>query len=344
MPSTSILPENITASLRVVASRSATGEPLGAEVVESVKLLHSVDPRDLVQAEREIVGAAALYRCHGEPSRMEKLFTGRVSDADRLRSTERLEFLFLFHRDGRMREAALRKITGPLPSAFLFSAVAWRLNDWAEPVRKAAVECAARTFPATSARVVAQAACVLLTRQATWGRWGGEREILNAAFERRDVASCLADIMGASATGPMASLLRQALRTDGMDAHLRRLAVDAVQPAVRAAAIQTLIKGRAEWPVGWRWRWIDRSMGVRRRETAFETRPLAVRADMESMIMLGLDDRAGTVRSVAMSGLIQEQSAVADARALASAMLDDRSPAVRERAEFVIKRAEETSS
>lgn len=311
------------------------------EVVESVTPLDRVDPRDLAQAEREIVGAAALYRCYGEPSRMEKLFTGRVSDADRLRSIERLEFLFLFHRDGRMREAALRKITGPLPSAFFFSVVTWRLNDWAEPVRQAAVECAARTFPSTSARVVAQAACVLLTRQATWGRWGGERNILNAAFERRDVASCLADIIGASATGPMASPLRQALRADGMDAHLRRLAVDAVQPAVRAAAIQTLIKGRAEWPVGWRWRWIDKSMGVRRRETAFATRPLAVRTDTESTIMLGLRDRAATVRSAAMSGLMQERSAVADARALASAMLDDRSPAVRERAEFVIGRAEE---
>lgn len=344
MRSTPVLPNWAIASLRAIGSKLEAGEQLGLEVAESARMLDCVDPRDLAQAEREIVEAAALHRWRREPSLMEKLFASRVSDADQLRSVERLEFIFLFHRDGRMREAALHKIAESLPSAFIFATVAWRLNDWAEPVRRAAMECAARTFPSTSPRIVADAASVLLTRQATWGRWGHEREVLDAAFERRDVGSYLADIIGTSATGPMASLLRQTLRNASMDVHLPRLSIDAVQPAVRAAAIQSLIKGSAEWPVGWRWRWIDKSMGVRRRETAFETRPLEVRSDAESTIRLGLADRSAMVRNAAMSGLIQKQSAVVDARELATAMLNDRSPVVRERADFVIKRAGEAGS
>lgn len=344
MHSTPVLPDRVIAPLRSIGSKLEAGEQLGVGVTESARMLNRVDPRDLAQTEREIVEAAALHRWRREPSLMEKLFASRVSDADQLRSVENLEFPFLFHREGRMREAALHKIAEPLPSAFIFATVAWRLNDWAEPVRRAAMECAARTFPSTPPPIIADAASVLLTRKATWGRWGREREVLDAAFERRDVASCLADLIGTSATGTMASLLCQTLRNGSMDVHLQRLSVDAVQPAVRAAAIQSLIRGRAEWSVGWRWRWIDKSMGVRRREPVFETRPLMVLTDAGSMIRLGLADRSAMVRNAAMSGLIQEQTAMIDARELATTMLKDRSPVVRERAGFVIKRADEVGS
>lgn len=341
MPTRTILSPNIRTMLEGIGSKLEGGEHLGSEVAEAVNLLGRLDPRELAPAEREIVEAGALHRWRSEPSLIANLFTRKVSEADQLQSVAQLEYLFLFHRDGRMREAALRKITGPLPNPFIFAAVAWRLNDWAEPVRRAAVECAARSFPATAARVVAEAALSLQTRRATWGRWDQESKILDAAFERRDVASCLAALIGTRVTGPMASLLRQALRNGSMDEHLQLLSADAAQPAVRAAAIQSLIRGYAEWPSGWRWRWIDKSMGVRRRETAFERRPLVVRSDAARAIRLGLDDRAAAVRIAAMSGLIQEQATLEDARSLALPMLEDRSAAVRERAEFVINRADE---
>ena len=53
-----------------------------------------------------------------------------------------LRYLFIFHGDETIREAALGKIVSGLPSPFLFAAIAWRLNDRALPVRRAAAECA----------------------------------------------------------------------------------------------------------------------------------------------------------------------------------------------------------
>ncbi|QNA87194.1 hypothetical protein G4G27_23350 [Sphingomonas sp. So64.6b] len=299
----------------------------------------TIDPHHLSQAEGDIVSAAALYRWRRAPLWIERFFRTRLTDQHQLDLVDGLEYLFLFHRDGRLREAALRKIQGPIPNAFILAAIAWRLNDWVDPIRAAAVACVERTFSRTSPQVMAEAALVLLVRQGTWGRWGSERGVLDAAFERRDVADILADIIAKRSTGPMATIFRQSLRSSVLDDHIERLAVAASQPSVRAAATQSLIDGFASWTVGWRWQWIDKSMGVRRRETAFEKRPLTTQIDRATMIRRGLKDRAATVRRVAMSGLIQHEAALSDAHRLASEALTDRSKSVRERAEFILSRA-----
>ena len=340
MRTNAALPPRASNALTSIGLKLANGQALGPDVAEAVSLLNTLDARSLAKAEREIVEAAALYRWRRTPSIIEKLFKRRVTDADQLSTVGGLEYIFLFHRDGRLREAALRKVSGPLPSPFVFAAVAWRLNDWVEPVRTAAAECAARAFPVSQASTIADAATVLLTRQATWGRWSAEKRVLDAAFQRHDVVTCLADIVRHRLTGPMASLLRQVLRAPSVDEHLQRLSTEAAQPSVRATALHTLINGNAEWPVGWRWRWIDKSMGVRRHETAFESRPLSVQAEPETTIRTGLADRSAVVRNAAMSGLIQKQATVFDAKALAEPLLKDRSRAVREKAQFVMNRAD----
>lgn len=333
-----ILPDDLRDTLLDIGSKLTEGHKIGRDFSQISDMFAALDPADLPRAESEIVATACLYHWRRESSVIEKLLGTRVSDADQLNAVDGLEYVFIFHRDGRLREAALRKIRGPLPNAFLFAAIAWRLNDWVTPVRQAAVDCATRAFPNTSGEIVAEASMILLARQTTWGRWGSERAILDNAMSRHDVASCLASIFANRTTGPMASLLRQALRGGSMDKHLDYLAVSAVQPAVRAAATQSLVNGYTEWPAGWRWRWIDKSMGVRRRETEFARRALTVAVDRESLIRRGLKDRAAAVRNAAISGLIRNQADVADARQLASAMLTDKSAAVRERAEFVINR------
>jgi len=103
--------------------------------------------------------------------------------------------LFLVPRDGRLREAASRKLSGGLPTPFVFAAVALRLNDWAAPVQKAAIQCASRCFPFTNRDIVALAATVLLIRQVSWKRWSGEREALDEAFGRSDVAEHLIGLL-----------------------------------------------------------------------------------------------------------------------------------------------------
>lgn len=299
--------------------------------------LSEIPPAHLARAEADIVEAAHLYRWRRETPVIARLFSLRLTDREQLKHVQGLEFLFLFHRDGHIREAALHKLVDPIPGAFLFVALAWRLNDWVSQVRAAAVDCAMRVFPLTAPEVIAEGAMVLLGRDGTWGRWASERQILEKTFERPDVAEKLADILATRVAGPSATVLRHALRGTAIDRYLGQLARDAIQPAVRAVATQALIDGVARWPNGWQWRWIDKSMGIRKAETAFESRSLTVRSDRFAQIEAGLGDRSAVVRNTAISGLIRHRDTAPSVRYLAEPLLNDRSRRVRERAEFLLE-------
>lgn len=333
-----ILPAPLLETLQAIGEALEEGKLIGDDVTAVISALGELDPRQLARAEPEIITAAALDRWRHAPSRLERVFLHRLIDADQLPLVAGLEYLFILHRDGRLREAALFKIRGPVPNAFLFVAIAWRLNDWVEPVRTAAARCARSVFPQTAPEVVANAALALLDRRATWKRWGPEQAVLDQAFARADVAEQLAIRFATQRTGPMGSLLRQCLSNDTMDAHLDRLAAEAAQPAVRACATQTLIEGEASWPSGWRWRWIDKSMGLRRRETAFARRPLKVSIGRADVIRRGLRDRAATVRFIALAGLLEHLDELPDAHALAERACGDSSPSVCTRAKFLLDR------
>lgn len=333
-----ILPDALRVALIAVGGKLERELSVADEIQGVVQGLNTLPPASLAQAEREIYDTAGLYRRRvAAPWRLGPWFKTNLSDEDQLRTVPGLEYLFLFHRDGRLREAALRKMSGPIPSAFIFVALAWRLNDWNAQVRAAAADCAKRLFPLTRPEIIAAGALTLLRRDRRWGRWHEERLILDQLFARPDVSEQLADILATRSTGPSASILRQALRSGWMDAYLSQLAADAVQPAVRAVAVQALIEGSASWPNGWRWRWIDKSMGVKRAETVFETRGLTVKPDRTAQIEAGLRDRSAAVRNAAISGLIRYRDEVPECAQLAEPLLADRSRRVRERAEFLLR-------
>ena len=229
------------------------------------------------------------------------------------------------------------KLSKGLPNPFLFAAVAWRLNDWAEPVRQAAARCARQCFPLTSPEVVARAAVTLLVRQTSWRRWGEERELLDQAFARTDVAEHLFDALVRNATGPMPSVLRHALRTPALDPYLKRIAHEAVQPQVRAVALDLLIQGRSEWPSGYGWRWLDKSLGLRQRVTTFGHRTLTVAVAKGELIALGVRDRSAAVRRVALDGVMRHLLGTPEGREHAALLAADRSSSVRERAEFILR-------
>jgi hypothetical protein len=266
------------------------------------------------------------------------MFSPRRSAAAQLLQTPGLEYLFIFHRDGRLREAALLKITGGLPSPFLFAAILWRLNDWAEPVRQAAYRCASRSFPATKSVIIARASAELLVRHLTWGRWQTERSLLGELFDRSDVAEDLAVLMSVTTTGPQASILRYALRTPGLDQHLEQLASNAIQPSVRAVALGALIDRKVYWPSGSELRWIDKPMGLRRRQTIFDYRDLTTSLPVRNLIKRGLSDKSAVVRRVALNGIMGHMLGTEDAGALAAPFASDRSSSVREKATYILRR------
>ena len=313
------------------------GDRFGSELDKALDLLANLSPGQIARADGAIAMAAKLYHRSPQSSFAGPLFR-RATDQEQLLRTPKLEYLFLFHRDGRLREAALLKVTGGLPTPFLFAAVLWRLNDWAAPVREAAVRCARRSFPTTNPDVVARTATALLVRQRSWGRWTDERTLLDDVFARADVAEHLAELLSRGTTGPLASVLRQALRTPALDSHLERVALEAVQPSVRAVALDALINGKSEWPSGYAWQWIDKSMGLRRRVTVFDHRALSVATPREELIALGIGDSSAVVRRVALTGVIRHLLRTQEAREFAIRLVADRSRSVRERADFILSR------
>jgi hypothetical protein len=80
-------------------------------------------------------------------------------------------------------------------------------------------------------------------------------------------------------------------------------------------------------------------MGIRRRETTYSKRVLEHPADRARLIEVSAHDRSAIVRRVAASSIIQYELEPDAAHKMAVVMMTDKSPSVRERAEFFLKRA-----
>ncbi len=333
------LSPDLHVTLAEIGQKLARSERIGEELVRAVDLMSDLSPADIARADSAIADAALLHIHRQVPSRVGLWlrFRTNVSDMEQLLRTPGLEKLFIFHRDGRLREAALVRLSGGLPNPFLFAAIAWRLNDWAYPVRAAAVLCARRCFPSTAPAVVAATARALLVRRLTWARWANECQPLDEAFTRADVAQHLADIFIQSRTGPAATMLRHALRCPALDQYLNEIARRAVQPAVRAVALETLIDRRAKWPIGYAWEWIDKSMGLRRRVIAFDNRDVDIATSKGDLIARGVHDRSAAVRRVALDAVIRHMSGISEGKEYAAKLAEDSSWSVRERAAFILR-------
>lgn len=333
---TPVLPLELGEALRLISSKLELQQGIEGELGRILRGLNDLPPSVVVRAEREISNAAKLHHYWRRPKRRAPGLSSWPSDIEQLERAPGLEYLFIFHMDGTVREAALNKIKGELPSPFMFAAMAWRLNDWALPVRIAAAKCAKRTFPLTSAAVVAKAASVLLARESGWGRWTHERGLLIETFGRPDVSAALAEMIEKQQTGAVASILQHALQNSGLDPFLERLARMAAQPAARAIALQPLIHGYARWPSGFTWQWIDKSMGVRRSVRTFSQRPLTVTISRRTAIAMGVADRSAAVKKIALDALTRYRAEMPDAKEIAEALLKDRATSIRERAEFLL--------
>jgi hypothetical protein len=246
-------------------------------------------------------------------------------------------WLFLFLPSGHVRQAALDCVNSPPTAPFFFSALAWRLNDWVQPVRQAAERCAKRVLHRTASDVAANAALYLLDRHLVWGRWSNESKALDRTFEREDVMADLALQIAQRPTGPLANCLRHALRYPAMDKHLPRLASAAIQPSVRAVAYRCLISGNATWTVGFEWAWIDKVYGLRRRVPKLETREIQRTGSVAHIIKEAISDKSNIVRIVAADALISTRSQLPDADELIARLANDKSPAVRERANYMLR-------
>jgi hypothetical protein len=271
------------------------------ELGEVLAELSALPATQIVRASREIARAAGrVWR--QQPSLMDELLGWPPSERKLMEGNVEFAWLFLFHPDGHVREAALYHTNTPPKSPFFLAALAWRLNDWVEPVRQAAKRCFKRISLEISPVVAAHAAVYLLERRFVWGRWRDEANILDLVFRRDDVIAALATQLQEQPTGPLAGCLRNALRYPSIDQYLPRLAAAAVQPAVRALAYQCLISGKATWLTGFEWVWVDKVYGLRRRVATLETREIRRDHLVGDFVTDGVhDNRRSSGRSLPMA-------------------------------------------
>jgi hypothetical protein len=332
------LPQPLATALALAAQAISSGDLPPTLLDEIIVQLDEMPPQSVAWADRVVADLAWMFRVPPRQRSLLDWLRPHYSAFDILERQPRSARLFMFHRDGYVREAALDCITEGPSSAFALAAVAFRLNDWVGAVRIAARRCAERTFPITPPDVVVASAPYLLDRRRHWGRWEEPDAVLvDHIMDRPDVAQHLAQRLASTAPGPLATQFRYACRGSSLDPNIASLATDARNPAVRAAATQMLIEGRAVWPTGFGREWIDRRYGLYKRTTEFADRPLTVPTNADAVIRRALVDRSASVRRVAADALIARRATYPHLDEAVEVMLGDRSPGLRERGAFLVR-------
>jgi hypothetical protein len=333
------LPAEVEASLVRMGDELAKGQVSDAALAVAVSALSGLPPQIIGWADAKIArfGQLARREDRGRLGLL-NLIHPRLSALNLLDQRHKLALVFVFHRDGYVRERALNYINAVPASPFFVAALAWRLNDWVLPVRLAARRCAQRVFPTISADVIAASAPFLLDRWRWWARWDDQSvALVDRVLERPDVTAALVDWFCIGTTGPLAKLLRFAMRGPGLDAHLSKIAQDAVTPPVRLVALRSLIEARASWPIGFGREWIDKRYGLSRRVPLFAHRAFEHPQQPRDLILEAVDDRSPAVRRMAVDALIERQDLFPDIDEIAAVLATDASLAVRDRAGFIMR-------
>jgi len=308
-------------------------------IIKSILLsLGQQTPAKISNLDYAIADIAGLSWYKSVPTMFQKIFNQKKSERELLLQITGLEYLYIFHRNGRLREQALNRINGPLPNSFLVAAIVWRLNDWVPQVRLSAANCLQRCFNQTEPNIIAEYFLTTLRIQMTWRRWAkDEQECIANQLLRSDVVEQLALMLQTRYNGPLPSTLANLLRNPVIDQYLEALAKNASNSGVRAIALRALISDKVHYPNGKKWRWVDKTMGLRRYEPNIEHRSLTVSIDRMDLYEDAVNDKSAIVRRTVLSGLIKYDLDSQISRKLALKCISDSSPSVRMRADYIIR-------
>ena len=214
-------------------------------------------------------------------------------------------WLNLSHPDGRIREQALHALPARIPSTLYAILVLLRLNDWAAPVRDAARRRLTAFAAATAPQHLAAALGYILRYWTSWGRMSpASKQDALAVLLSDAVAAQLATALARSPAGPMTTLLSQLGQIAAIDPHLPYLAAQAIQPALRAKAYQSLLSGKATWASGKEQEWIERRHNLYRWRTHLDSRPLTITVEHNPTLQQAAADRSPIVRRIAADAII----------------------------------------
>jgi hypothetical protein len=127
-----------------------------------VTKLSTLSPRAIYEVE-SLVGCLPHVFARRQRWSWFRPATNRVIEVDPVHAP-----VLMFNRSGYVREAALKAVNQLPDTPFFLAALVRRLNDWVEPVRRAAEESAKRELPRLSTRTVVGTAPFLLERMAHW--------------------------------------------------------------------------------------------------------------------------------------------------------------------------------
>jgi len=244
---------------------------------------------------------------------------------------------FMFNRSGYVREAALKAVNQLPDTPFFLAALVWRLNDWVEPVRRAAEDCASRELPRLSIRTIVATAPFLLERMPHWGRWCSPPAIVLDILARPDCVHELL-VQFAKTTEMPAGALRGALRFGLLDNHLLSMSRTAKRPEFRAVALKAMINGEVTWVTHYERQWVDKAYGITRRVPVLARRAIPRPAPIDVLIRQGAADRSPLVRRVAAHCLVQHAAGLTDVKQLMTLFDGDRNPSVRWNIEYLARR------
>jgi hypothetical protein len=245
--------------------------------------------------------------------------------------------VLMFNRSGHAREAALKAIKQLPDTSFFLAALVWRLNDWVEPVRRAAAECANRELPRLSIGTIVGAAPFLLERMPYWRRWSSPPAIVLDTLARPD---CLDELVGkfASTVEISAAALSTALRYGLLDNHLLSMSRTARRPEFRAMVLKTMLDSEVTWVTRYERQWVDKRYGITRRVPVLGRRSIVRPAPLHTLFRQGATDRSPLVRRVAAHGLVQHATSLGDIEPFIRLFDNDKSPSVRWNIEYLMRR------
>ncbi|MFM2478609.1 hypothetical protein [Celerinatantimonas sp. MCCC 1A17872] len=258
-----------------------------------------------------------------------------------------ISWLDVMHYDGYVRERALRALQRGAPSRFFFAQMLRRLNDWAEPVRKAARESLLNVASLTPSDWVIDSLIEAILRFPSWGRADDvDKQALVTISELPEIQLALKQQIITGSSGPMPRLLMQLCCSAAWEAHLPVIAIDAIQPAVRAIAYRFMLEGYASWYRGQAyWQLTDKKSGARTLIGQTQKRQLTQSYPTWELIFQAAQDRSGIVRRVSAEFLIKNLSDdVNQARLLAEQFASDKAQAVRFRGDFALRKLNELTN
>lgn len=251
---------------------------------------------------------------------------------------------------GYVREAALNRLNGPINDPETIRFVFLRLNDWVPQVRAAAMAALLRCVETTSAEVWLPTLRTLLPQMGSWQRWvkGPQPTPRDAVYDLlllQDVLDVLLVDFLHSRKGKLGLVFALLNRNVLLDAHLQEIAAKAALPHIRGMALTCLLTGEMRWPTGaTQLVWVDKSLGKRRSERVYKTRPLSVDVPLLQVLETATTDKARRVRLNAADGLIahrQNPEVIPRIPELMARLSNDLSPAMQGRMEFLERKLAE---